>query len=32
MVLRAEWIADQIDHYVKSGQCTYADMVFSFEV
>jgi DNA helicase II / ATP-dependent DNA helicase PcrA len=22
----AEWIADQIDHYVKSGRCSYADI------
>jgi len=25
-VAEAEWIADQIDHYVKSGRCSYADV------
>ncbi len=25
-ISEAEWIADQIDHYVKSGRCSYADI------
>jgi len=25
-VSEAEWIADQIDHYVKSGRCSYGDI------
>ena len=25
-VSEAEWLADQIDHYVKSGRCSYADI------
>jgi len=28
-VSEAEWIADQIDHYVKSGRCSYAESEFS---